>query len=255
MSPIESFLTLHVFALILTFVRIGTAVMIMPGVGDSFVPANIRLYFALAFSFVLMPFVATKLPMPIPTGGMFFILIFVEFLVGALIGTVARIFMSATDTAGMIVSFQSGLSNAQLFNPQMAGQGSLIGAFFSITAATLLFSLNLHHLLIMGLIESYNRFPVADLPDVASMAQVITNSIAAAFLIATQMSAPFLIVILILYAAMGVLSKLMPSLQIFMLAMPVQIVLSLLILVLAISSALLFFTDQYRAALGNFLGG
>lgn len=255
MSLLESFITLNVLAFILTFVRIGTAVMLMPGIGDSFVPANIRLYFALALALVLMPMVATKLPNPMPMGGMLFILIFVEFLVGALIGTVARIFMSATDTAGMIVSFQAGLSNAQLFNPQMAGQGSLVGAFFSVTAATLLFTLNLHHLMIMGLLESYNRFPIGDIPDVGSMASVVVSSIAAAFLIAAQMSAPFLILILILYTAMGVLSKLMPSLQIFILAMPVQILLSLLILSLSVGAILLYFAEKYRDHLGAFLGG
>jgi flagellar biosynthesis protein FliR len=255
MPVVEQFITLHVMALILTFVRLGTAVMIMPGVGDSFVPSQIRLYFALAFSLVVMPIVANHLPNPLPTGPMFFALIIMEFMVGALIGTFARILMSATDTAGMMVSFQAGLSNAQLFNPMMAGQGSLIGAFFSISAAALLFALNLHHLLIVGLIDSYDLFPVGEMPDVGSMAEVIVNAVAAAFMIATQMAAPFLILILILYAAMGILSKLMPQLQIFLIAMPLQIMLSLLILTLTISATLLYFTEQYRDLIGQFLGG
>jgi flagellar biosynthetic protein FliR len=255
LSLLEQFIALNVFAFIMTFVRIGTAVMIMPGVGDSFVPANVRLYFALALSVVLMPLVAVKLPSPVPTGALFFILIFIEFMIGALIGTVARILMAATDIAGMIISFQAGLSNAQLFNPQMAGQGSLIGAFLSVTGATLLFVLDLHHLMIMGLMESYTRFPVGDIPDVGSMAQVVTNMIATSFLIACQMSAPFLILILILYTGMGVLSKLMPQLQIFILAMPVQIILSLIIMTLTVSAMMMYFTTAYRDALGAFLGG
>lgn len=255
MSLLEQFIALNVFAFILTFVRIGTAIMIAPGVGDSFVPQNIRLYFALAFSVILTPLVASKIPGPVPAGSMFFILIFVEFLVGALIGTVARILMSATDTAGMIVSFQAGLSNAQLFNPQIAAQGSLFGAFLSVTAATLLFSLDLHHMLIMGLMESYNRFPIGDIPDIGSMADIITRTVSAAFLIACQMSAPYVILILILYVAMGILAKLMPQLQVFMLAMPVQILLSLVITVLVISTMLMFFVDRYESYLGTFLGG
>jgi flagellar biosynthesis protein FliR len=254
-SLLEQFLQLQVLAFILTFVRIGTAAMIMPGVGDSFVPANIRLYFALAFSLVLMPLVASHLPNPIPTGAMFFILIFIEFLIGVLIGTVARILMSATDTAGMIVSFQASLSNAQLFNPQLAAQGSLMGAFFSITAATLLFTLNLHHLLILGLIESYERFPIGDVPDTGSMADIITQSVGAAFMIACQMTAPFLILILVLYLAMGILTKLMPQLQIFLIAMPVQILLALVVLILVFSAMMTFFLTQYRDHLGTFLGG
>lgn len=246
---------LHVLALILTFVRIGTAVMIMPGVGDSFVPPNIRLYFALALSVVLMPIVAAKLPAPLPAGGVLVALIVSEFIVGAMIGTVARIFMSITDTAGMIVSFQAGLANAMLFNPQMAGQGSLMGAFMSITGATLLFMTDMHHLMIMGLTESYTRFPMGELPDTGGMAQVIIQSISSAFRIAAQMAAPFLILILVLYTAMGVLSKLMPTLQIFILAMPVQILLSLVIFTFAVSGMFLYFLDQYRDQIGTFLGG
>jgi flagellar biosynthetic protein FliR len=255
MPTLESFLETHVYAFILCFTRVGTAAMIMPGVGDSFVPANVRLYFCLALSVVLTPMIVTYLPNPIPAGALFFAILFLEFLTGAFIGTIARIFMSITDTAGMIISFQAGLSNAQLFNPMMAGQGSLIGAFLSITAATLLFSLNLHHLLIVGLINSYDRFPIGDIPDVASMTQVVSQSLSAAFMIAIQISAPFIVLILIIYAAMGVLSKLMPTLQIFMLAMPVQILLALVLLVLSLSSMLLFFAEQYRSHLGSLLGG
>lgn len=255
MSLLEQFIALNVFAFILTFVRVGTALMIAPGIGDSFVPANVRLYFALALCVVLAPLVAAKLPSPVPAGSMFFVLIFVEFMIGALIGTIARVLMSATDTAGMIVSFQAGLSNAQLFNPQMASQGSLMGAFLSVSAATLLFALNLHHLLIAGLIESYTRFPIGDIPDAGSSAQVVLDALVTAFQVACQMAAPFLILILILYAAMGVLSKLMPQLQIFMLVMPVQIWLSLLILTLCLSSMLMFFADRYTAAFGAFVGG
>lgn len=255
MSLLETFVTLHILAFILTFVRVGTIIMMMPGIGDSFVSGSIRLYFALGFALVTMPLVASHLPAPLPTGMGFFALIFTEFLVGALIGSVARILMSATDTAGMIASFQMGLSNAQLFNPQLATQGSLMGAFFSVTAATLLFTLDLHHLMLRGIIESYALFPFGEMPDTGSMADMIARTVSYAFMVAAQMSAPLLILILILYAAMGVMTKLMPSLQIFILAMPVQIWLAMLITMLAISSMLLLFTTKYADYLGLFFSG
>lgn len=255
MSIIESFVALQITAFMLTFVRLGTAVMLMPGVGDSFVPTNIRLYFALALSLVLMPIVAMYMPAPVPTGTLLIATIFTEFMIGALIGTIARILMSATDTAGMILSFQTGLSNAQLFNPQMAMQGSLLGAFLSVSAACILFTLDIHHLMIRGLLESYTLFPMGQMPDSGSMAEVVVRTVLHAFDIAVQMSAPLLITILILYVSMGVLSKLMPQLQIFMIAMPVQIMLSLLILILSFSAMMTYFTNEYGTSIGQFLGG
>lgn len=255
MSIIENFVALQVTAFMLTFVRLGTAVMLMPGVGDSFVPTNIRLYFALALSLVLMPIIAMYMPAPVPSGTLLIATIFTEFMIAALIGTVARILMSATDTAGMILSFQTGLSNAQLFNPQMATQGSLLGAFVSVSAACILFTMDMHHLMIRGLLESYTLFPFGQMPDSGSMAEVVVKMVLHAFDIAVQMSAPLLITILILYVSMGVLSKLMPQLQIFMIVMPAQIMLSLLVLILSFGAMMTFFVSEYTSAIGSFLGG
>ena len=100
MSLLEEFLVTGVFAFLLTFARIGAAMTIMPGIGDSFTPANIRLYIALGLSLVLAPFIAPYLPSPLPPVGLLFVLIGMEFVIGIFFGTMARIFMAALDTAG-----------------------------------------------------------------------------------------------------------------------------------------------------------
>src|SRR5688500_1340957 len=99
---IEDFLVTGVFAFILAFVRMGTAVMIMPGIGDSFVPERIRLHIALGLSLVFMPLVAAKLPAQVPETFALLSLVVMEFVVGLFFGTIARIFMTALDTAGMV---------------------------------------------------------------------------------------------------------------------------------------------------------
>ncbi|MEC7028150.1 MAG: flagellar biosynthetic protein FliR, partial [Pseudomonadota bacterium] len=102
-SLLEEYLVGGVFAFMLTFARIGAAVTIMPGVGDSFTPANIRLYIALGLSLTLAPLVAQHIPNPVPPTSVLFTLIVMEFIVGLFFGTIARIFMAALDTAGMII--------------------------------------------------------------------------------------------------------------------------------------------------------
>ena len=66
-TVLADFLATGVLAFILTFVRIGTAIMIMPGVGDSFVSTRTRLLMALGISFVLFPVVAHYMPDPVPS--------------------------------------------------------------------------------------------------------------------------------------------------------------------------------------------
>ncbi len=252
-ATLQDFLTHGVFAFILTFVRFGAAVMIMPGVGDSFIPARLRLLFALGLSFIIAPLVRPYMPDPLPGTVSLFIIIIAEFVVGLFFGTVARVFMAALDVGGMVTSMQSGLGNAQIFNPALATQGSLVGAFFSVTGVAILFATNLHHLLFMGLVESYKFLPVGNVPDVGSMAEFMAQAVTASFAIGVKMAAPFIVITLLLYAGMGVLTRLMPQVQVFMLAMPLQILLSLLTISFVVSSIYLFWSAQFEQAMTFFL--
>lgn len=250
---LQEFLVSGVFAFIIVFVRFGTAVMIMPGVGDSFVPSNIRLFFALGFSLVISPVMMKYVPSPVPAFGTLLLLITVEFITGLFIGTIARILMMAMDTAGMLISLASGISNAQVFNPSLAVQGSVFGAFLSVGGVTLLFVTNLHHLMIYGIVESYEMFPIGGVPDTSSMAQLVARAVAASFLTGFQIAMPFIIISMILYVGMGVLSRLMPQVQIFMIAIPLQIMLALMILAISLSSMMLFFLTRFEDGMVYFL--
>ena len=252
-SILEQFLTTQVFAFTLAFVRMGTAIMIMPGVGDSFVPNRIRLHFAVALSLVMFPLILPNIPDPLPGTIGLFSLIFMEFIIGIFFGSIARIFMMALDTAGMAISISSGLSNAQLFNPALSTQGSLMGAFLSITGVVVLFALNLHHLLFAGIVESYDMFPIGAIPDFGSMAELIARAVTSAFAIGIKIAAPFLVMAILMYTGMGVLSRLMPQVQVFLLALPMQILLSLIIMAMILSSAYLFWGQQFEQAMVFFL--
>lgn len=246
MDTLQSFLTAGVFTFILIFARLGTAIMIMPGVGDSFVPARIRLYVGLALALMLTPVVQVYMPKEVPDTPVLFMLILMEFVIGLLVGTVARALMAALDTAGMAMSLTSGLANAQLFNPVAAAQGSILGAFLSVTGVVVIFASNFHHFLFYGLVETYKSFPVGSIPDTGSMAELVSRTIAEGFLIGIQIAAPFLVLAMLVYIGMGVLSRLMPQIQVFLLALPMQIILSMITLSLVLSSGLLFWLSRYR---------
>lgn len=250
---LENFLVTGVFAFMIVFVRFGTAVMIMPGVGDSFVPANIRLLFAVGFSLALAPVMYPYVPSPLPGFGTLLSLLVIEFVTGLFIGTIARILMMALDTAGMLISLASGISNAQIFNPSLAVQGSIFGAFLSVGGVTLLFVTNLHHLLIQGLVESYVMFPLGGVPDTSSMAELVAKAVSASFLTGFQIALPFVLVSMVLYVGMGVLSRLMPQIQVFMLAIPLQILLALVVLSISISAIMLFFVTRFEDGMVFFL--
>ena len=248
----QSFLTTGVFAFILVFVRVGTAIMIMPGIGNAFVPANIRLYYALAFTFVIFPILQSKVPNPIPETITLFTMIVMEFIAGLLLGTVMRILLGAIDIAGMLIATQSSLANAQLFNPAFASQGTVIGSFLTMVATLLLLVTNMHHLMITGIIESYDLIMINQLPGMGDITNILIQEITLSFRIAIQMTAPFLIIITILNVGMAVMSKLMPQVQVFMLAVPIQIFLSLITLAMVVSTMMLFWLSNFDEGFGFF---
>ena len=252
---LEEFLVTGVFAFILTFVRVGTVMMVMPGFGDSFVSPRIRLLMGLGFTFVIFPLTMPNVPSPLPAALTLIILIMMEFIVGLFIGTIIRIFMAALDVAGMVISFSSSLSNAQLFNPGLSSQGSLVGAFLSVTGVTFLFAANLHHLLIMGAVESYSLFPIGAIPDTGSMAELVAKAVSASFSIGVKIGAPFLVLTLLIYVGMGVLSRVMPQVQVFLLALPLQILLALITMSFVLSASYFFWLRQYEDAMVFFLAG
>ena len=248
-SALEAFLVSGVLAFMLTFVRIGTAIIIMPGLGDSFVSTRIRLHMALGISFVLFPLVLPYIPNPIPSTFELVGLIAMELVIGLMIGTFARIFMTALDTAGMVISSQSGLANAQVFNPSLAAQGSIIGAFLSMTGAVILFATNMHHLLIMGVMESYQMFPLGSVPDSGSMAELITKAVAASFVLGVKLAIPFVVITLLIYVGMGVLTRLMPQVQVFLVVLPLQILMAIVLLSLVAAALFHQWLTEFESAM------
>lgn len=245
--------TAQIYAFIMIFCRVGAAVMIMPGIGDSFVSSRVRLLFALAFSLVITPFLTEQIP-AIPVGGpAFFLLILMEVLTGVFIGTIARIFMAALDVAGMIISLHMGLAAAQMFNPSAAMQGSLVGAFLSITGAVLLFVTNMHHLLIMAIVDSYQVFEPGREMMLGGMASMVASSLSSAFLIGFQFAMPFMITGFMIYIGMGLMARLMPQIQVFILALPMQIMVGMFSMMIVLPAGFLFWLTSYEDNIIKFL--
>lgn len=254
-SLLQQIVVGNLFAFLLIFMRFGLALMIMPGIGDSFVSSQVRLLFAISFCFVLTPLLAPELP-AIPTSTPALILILLsEGFIGLFIGTVMRILMSALDTAGATISLQMGFSNAMVFNPATATQGSLVGAVYSMLGVTLLFISNLHHFLLATLADSYIMFPAQGLfPEPGAISDIIARTVSVAFVTGIQISMPFIVVGLLINITFGLLGRLMPQVQIFFLAMPVQILIGLVMMGMVLSAGMLYWLDHYSGAVSRLLG-
>lgn len=244
-----SLLSAELFAFLLVFTRLSATIMVMPGIGDGFVSPRIRLMLALTIAVLVTPGLADVLPALPQSPVALFALLGGEILIGLVIGLIARLLLTAVDVAGQIISFNLSLANAFVFNPTMAAQGSLPGAFMTVLALVLIFAADLHHLMLRAAVDSYGVFPPGALPPMGDLAETVTMIVSRSFAIGLQMAAPFVAVGLIFYLGLGVLSRLMPQMQVFFVAIPAQIMVGFVILALTLSAAMLFWLDHFQSNL------
>jgi flagellar biosynthesis protein FliR len=239
------------FALVMA--RVGTLVMLMPGVGDRTIPARMRLTFALLLSLLFLPLVRPALP-PLSDGIEPLIkLMLLEVLVGLMIGSTVRITLFAMQLAGTVVAQQMALSFSSTVDPTAGVQNPTIATFLVLLATAMIFALDLHHLSIRGMHDSYALIAPGVAPPVGDAAEMILKTFVAAFKSGIQISAPFLVFAIVFNLGLGVLSRLMPQLQIFFLAMPASILIGTLILLAAIGVMTNVYLQHLVAVLNQFV--
>jgi flagellar biosynthetic protein FliR len=252
---LDHFLLSQIYVFLLIFCRIGSVFMVVPGFSEAYVPPQVRLSIALMFSVMLTPVLQTSMP-PMPQGfGNMMLMIIIEIVVGVFLGLLVRMMLSAMHVAGTAIAAQSSLALASVFDVGQGGQSAIVSNFLSITAITCFFALNLHHILIGGMVDSYNLFKVGDLPIMSDMSMLLTRKAGDAFMVGVQLSAPHLIFSLLFYLLGGLLTRLMPNFQIFFVLVPPQIMLSVLLLIILISTMMMFYMTHIEDELMNMVSG
>lgn len=244
-----SFLPILAAAFMLTFARVGTMVMLMPGVGESNMPSRGRLTIALALTVVIMPLHQSAYNVSLNTFGPVLLLLFQEIIVGAVLGLTARLTIAALQTAGSVVAQQLGLGFAMAVDPTQNQQGVVVGNFLAVLGVAMIFATDLHHLVIAALNDSYLIFAPGEMPLTGDVAQHFTRVVATSFRIAIQLSAPFLVFGLIFNLGLGILARLMPQMQVFFIGMPLSILLGFMLLLLVLAAMMGTFTGYVEGVL------
>jgi flagellar biosynthetic protein FliR len=238
-----SFLPVFAATFMLGFARIGTMVMLLPGLGELTVSPRARLTVALVLTAVILPLHRTDYHVDLQSFGPVLLLLGQELLVGAVLGLVARITISALQVAGSVVAQQMGLGFVTAVDPTQGQQGALVGNFLAVLGITLIFATDLHYLVIAALNDSYILFRPGEVPILGDVAHVLTNTVSGAFRIGIQLSAPFLVFGLLFNLGLGLLARLMPQMQVFFVGMPLSILAGFLILFLVVGAMMTTFLD------------
>lgn len=237
----------------LLFCRIGGCLMLMPGFGSGRIPVQVRLFLAasvtLALAPILIPVVQPALAGA--TAATIMQLILSETLVGAMIGTMARLFFLALQfmgtAASMLVGY-SGMADASIEENEPA---PAMATLFTLTATVLLFALGLHVDVMRALVASYSVLSMTDLYDPQFGLSKVTDAASDSFILIAQLLAPFLAYSLIVNFLFGILNKLTPIIPVYFISAPFVMTGGLLLLYFTFKEALTLFLSTFQMFLAN----
>jgi len=243
------------YTYLVIFSRIGAMMMLIPGLGESSIPPRMRLGFALAMAGVIYPLASSAIPAPSADLLGVVVVVLHEIAVGLILGAIARLAVSGTQTAGAVIASAAGLSVVQAADPTNGGQqGALIGAFLSMLGITMIFATDLHHVALSAVYDSYMIFTPKEPLMFGDAGQTVLDTVAGAFVVGVQMSAPFIVFGLVFNLGMGILSRLMPQLQVYFIAMPATVGVGLVLMALLLAMMMGLYLMHYEGVLAMLRG-
>lgn len=240
-------LALEVTLFLLVFTRLGSAVMLLPGWGDGGVPVRVRLVLAVALTAVLAPVVGGSYG-EVADDRSLLRLLFGELAIGLFLGLAARTLVAALHLGGSMVALASGFAAASLFDPREGTPGTVLSSFFAVAGITALFASGFDHLLVLLLAESWRLLPPGGLPPRASLEALVALG-SAMWRTALALAAPVLAISLVTQLGAGLVNRLVPGIQVFFVILPVQLLLTLGALTLALATAMAVFVRSVPAGL------
>lgn len=228
--PVEQFQTF----LIVTS-RVAGFIGAIPVISSAQAPGRIKTAIVVAISLAVFPVMSEAVPnisfSPIP----FMLLIISELLLGLLLGLVARLIFTAVEFGATVIGYQMGFAAAEVFDPQNQRQVALISQFQNIFAILIFLAINGHHLFLQTAIRSYELLPPGQL-DLSGQAVPYLMELAShMFSIGVQFSAPVLAVLLLSGLILGVLARVFPQLNVFLLSFPINIGAAFIVIALTLN--------------------
>ncbi|SDG98342.1 flagellar biosynthetic protein FliR [Alteribacillus persepolensis] len=212
---------LPVFLLVL--IRVIAFFTSMPLFTYRTIPASFKVGLAIFFAFIMMfTLDAPSLEM----NSTYILLIFKEMLVGLSIGLLAGMMVYAVQVAGMFLDIAFGFLVANVIDPQTGAQSPLMGGYLYTLTLLFLLAVDGHHLMMDGMYYSYQFIPIEQLTlpfGEEAVAQHVLSAFSTMFMIAFQMSFPIVGSLFLIDVALGMMSRAVPQMNVFVVGLPLKI--------------------------------
>lgn len=208
---------------VLVLVRVGAMLVLLPVIGSASIPMQVRIGLGLAFTIAVFPAIPRS-TIVLPTGAPgFFAMVFREAVTGLLIGWCFSLVFQVVEIAGALIDAQAGYAMVELFDP-ITGQTSHLFGQFLVTVATVSFMASgMMARMVSVIASSFVALPLdASTLRSESVVPVLRELAIVAFSTGVQLAGPVLMALLMVTVVMAVVSRIMPAMNAWILAMPIQ---------------------------------
>jgi type III secretion protein SpaR/YscT/HrcT len=244
-------------AALLLFCRLAPLVVFTPLLGGQAAPRRFRVALSLILTLVLVPVYLPHCSLPIQEG-MAIPVLAKELLIGISLAVLVRILFAMLSATGALMDTARGSTMASSSDPIEHEKGTLLSVFFRFTLILIFLASGGYELLLRAFCESFATLPPgAELPprllghDVAGL---FASLLAQLFVIALRIAAPIMAVMLLVDAALALLNRVAPQIQVFFLGMTIKSTLALVVLALTLANVLDALRDAVPQGIYRLLG-
>jgi flagellar biosynthetic protein FliR len=216
------------------FARILGIMSFIPGFGAQFVPIKLRFGLTFVLSFITLPYAKIVVQD-------FLSNFLIEFLTGCFVGLLSKIFFEALSVVSSLISLQSGLSHSYSASLNASEQSAVFYNYLFLMTIFGIFDTGLSHIFIKSIISSYTVLPFGEMPNMGDAASLMSSTVSKSFLLAFKLTAPLMITNFTLILGGGLLSRLIPSFQAFLILTPAQNLVMLFVFSITMQSIVLKF--------------
>lgn len=211
------------------------------------IPEQVKALFACFVAFLMYPFVAAKTGLILPhTMPQLIVLLLLEFAIGFFIGFIADLVFYGVRMGGSLLSIQMGISMAEILDPATGEQSSAISTIYIYLATLIFFMVGAHQWLFETIYLTFTAIPIGFAGFFSGeFVQSILILSAQMFQIAFGLIMPIFAVLLVADVLLGLMSKMMPQMNIFMISLPFKVIAGLILILVFLSGSANYLKDIF----------
>ncbi len=239
----------HVLAFMLTLARVAPLFILAPLFSNKQLTPRVKGIAAVALAIGLSPLAGRGADIPADAwmlGG----LVLKELLVGAAFAFIIGALSSAVSAAGSLIDTLVGFSYGSLVDPLTGTQSGVLAQVYGMVTVGIFIAIGGDGWLIQGLARTYELVPLMEAPALGSLVEGTQKAFVGIAVAAIEIAAPVLLALVITDAAFGVVSKVMPQLNVFAMGFPAKVAIGLLIIGVSMPFFAGYVTDELQRSVG-----